>query len=162
MMRNKEEIYSLLNNIPDPEIPVLSIVELGVVRDINISEEGEVVIKITPTYSGCPAMKRMEEDIRKKLEENGIKSYKIETIFYPAWTTDWISDKARFKLEQYGIAPPEKSYDKSTLTLHPKTIRCPRCKSESVEMVSQFGSTPCKALFKCNSCLEPFDYFKCI
>jgi ring-1,2-phenylacetyl-CoA epoxidase subunit PaaD len=161
-MKNKEDILSLLNNIPDPEIPVLSVVELGVVRNIEFRDNGELLIKITPTYSGCPAMKRMEQDIKQKLEESGIMNYKIETVYYPAWTTDWITDSARRKLEQYGIAPPEKSEDKSTLTLHPKKLRCPRCKSENVEMVSQFGSTPCKALYKCNSCMEPFDYFKCI
>ncbi|MCX8081392.1 MAG: phenylacetate-CoA oxygenase subunit PaaJ [Bacteroidia bacterium] len=162
-MKNNVDLMALLQAIPDPEIPVLSVVELGVVREAKVREDGRAVVKITPTYSGCPAMKRMEQDIKKKLEENGFADPIIEMVYYPAWTTDWISDEARQKLEQYGIAPPEKTtVDKSVITLHPKNIRCPRCKSHDVEMVSQFGSTACKALYKCNACLEPFDYFKCI
>lgn len=161
-MSDKENIYALLNEIPDPEIPVISIVELGVIRDVNAHGK-EVTIKITPTYSGCPAMKQMEDDVRKKLQENGFEKIVIDTVYSPAWTTDWLSAEAKLKLQNYGIAPPEESTnDKSFLTGHPKTVTCPHCKSKNTVLVSQFGSTACKALYKCNDCLEAFDYFKCI
>jgi ring-1,2-phenylacetyl-CoA epoxidase subunit PaaD len=161
-MLTKENIYSLLNEIPDPEIPVISIVELGVIRDIEMNGDS-VEVKLTPTYSGCPAMKQMEDDVRKKLLESGFKNVKITTVYSPAWTTDWLSKDARKKLQDYGIAPPEESTtDKSFLTGKQKQVTCPRCKSTDTVMVSQFGSTACKALYKCNDCLEAFDYFKCI
>lgn len=161
-MSGKEDIYSVLNEIPDPEIPVISIVELGVIRDVII-DGNNIEVKITPTYSGCPAMKQMEDDVKKKLEELGFEKIKISTVYMPAWTTDWLSGEARKKLQDYGIAPPEESTtDKSFLTNRPKHITCPRCKSKNTVMVSQFGSTACKALYKCNDCLEAFDYFKCI
>ena len=161
-MLTKEEILHALNEIPDPEIPVISIVELGVIREIKLNESAVEVI-ITPTYSGCPAMKQMETDVHKKLVEKGFKEIKITTVFNPAWTTDWMSAEAKKKLQDYGIAPPEESTsDKSFLSNKPKMITCPRCKSKNTVMVSQFGSTACKALYKCNECLEAFDYFKCI
>ena len=115
------------------------------------------------TYSGCPAMKQIEDDVRKKLSENGFKNITINTIFSPPWTTDWITPEAKEKLRIYGIAPPEHSTeDKSWLTGKIKTISCPRCKSQNTKLISQFGSTACKALYQCQDCLEPFDYFKCI
>ncbi|MDI1355510.1 MAG: phenylacetate-CoA oxygenase subunit PaaJ [bacterium] len=161
-MKTKENIYSLLSEIPDPEIPVISIVELGVIREVVLSENA-IEIKITPTYSGCPAMKQMEDDVRKKLQENGCTNITITTIYTPAWTTDWLSAEAKLNLQKYGIAPPEESStDKSFLLGKQKTVTCPRCKSNDTAMVSQFGSTACKALYKCNTCLEAFDYFKCI
>lgn len=160
-MLDKEHIYELLHEIPDPEIPVISIVELGVIRDVNTSGK-EVTVKITPTYSGCPAMKQMEDDVRKKLLENGFEKVHIDTVYSPAWTTDWLDVNAKLKLQRYGIAPPEGSSDKSLLTGHPKSVTCPHCKGKNTQMVSQFGSTACKALYKCNDCLEAFDYFKCI
>jgi ring-1,2-phenylacetyl-CoA epoxidase subunit PaaD len=161
-MRTKENILHALNEIPDPEIPVISIVELGVIRNI-IPVGSDVEVIMTPTYSGCPAMKQMEDDVRKKLKEIGFKEIKITTTYSPAWTTDWLSAEARKKLQDYGIAPPEESTtDKSFLTNKPKNITCPRCKSKNTVMVSQFGSTACKALYKCKDCLEAFDYFKCI
>lgn len=161
MQVNSTEILNWLNEIPDPEIPVISIVELGVIR--RIYSEGDVLnVDITPTYSGCPAMKQMEEDVVKKLREKGFSNIKVNTIYHPAWTTDWISEDARKNLQKYGIAPPEGSADKSGLTAQPKSVTCPRCKSKNSEMVSQFGSTACKALYKCKDCLEVFDYFKCI
>lgn len=161
-MLSKENILAALNEIPDPEIPVISIVELGVIRDVNIQGENIEVI-ITPTYSGCPAMKQMEKDVYTKLSELGIKNAKVTTVFHPAWTTDWLNEQAKQKLQQYGIAPPEeRTSDKSFLSNHPKSITCPRCKSKNTVLVSQFGSTACKALYKCNACLEVFDYFKCI
>lgn len=162
-MRTKEDILSLLSEIPDPEIPVISIIELGVIRGINIIDETSIQLKITPTYSGCPAMKQIEDDVRKKLAENGFTNITINTIFSPPWTTDWITPEAKEKLRKYGIAPPEHSTeDKSSLTGKSKTIKCPRCKSQNTKLISQFGSTACKALYQCQDCLEPFDYFKCI
>lgn len=162
-MLTKENIYSLLSEIPDPEIPVISIVELGVIRDVKFSDTKTVEVTITPTYSGCPAMKQMEDDVRKKLIEHGFETVKINTVYNPAWTTDWLSQEAKLKLQKYGIAPPEESTsDKSFLTGKTKSITCPRCKSTKTHLVSQFGSTACKALYKCDDCLEAFDYFKCI
>jgi len=161
-MQTKESIFSLLSEIPDPEIPVISIVELGVIRDVIISGK-DIEVVITPTYSGCPAMKQMEDDVRKKMQEQGFENIKISTVYNPAWTTDWLSEEAKLKLQKYGIAPPEESTtDKSFLTGKPKHVTCPRCKSKNTIMISQFGSTACKALYKCNECLEVFDYFKCI
>ncbi len=162
-MQTKENIYSLLSEIPDPEIPVISIVELGVIRDVKFSDNKNIEVTITPTYSGCPAMKQMEDDVKKKLTDNGFENVKINTVYNPAWTTDWLSAEAKLKLQKYGIAPPEESTnDKSFLTGKTKNITCPRCKSTNTHLVSQFGSTACKALYKCNDCLEAFDYFKCI
>lgn len=162
MNHTKEEILGFISQIPDPEIPVITIMELGVIRDVEIANE-EVEIIITPTYSGCPAMKRMESDILDELKANGITKAKIKTVYSPAWTTDWISDEAKEKLRVYGIAPPEKTTeDKSWLTGKSKLVKCPRCKSEDTKLISQFGSTACKALYQCSDCLEPFDYFKCI
>ena len=158
---NKEEILAWLHEIPDPEIPVISIVELGVIRGLNLND-GTLEVTITPTYSGCPAMKQMEEDVIKKLNEKGFSKVNIHTVYDPAWTTDWINAEARLKLQNYGIAPPEGSKDKTALMGEPKSVTCPRCKSKHSEMVSQFGSTACKALYKCKDCLEVFDYFKCI
>jgi ring-1,2-phenylacetyl-CoA epoxidase subunit PaaD len=161
-MKTREDIFALLHEIPDPEIPVISIVELGVVREVDFTDKS-IEVTITPTYSGCPAMKQMEDDVRKKLSEHGFETVKIKTVFNPPWTTDWLNEEARQKLQDYGIAPPEESTtDKSFLTNKPKHITCPRCKSTNTYMVSQFGSTACKALYKCNDCLEAFDYFKCI
>jgi ring-1,2-phenylacetyl-CoA epoxidase subunit PaaD len=161
-MISKEEILNLISEIPDPEIPVITIAELGVIRDVTIDGEN-VEIKITPTYSGCPAMQQMENDIQAVLKQNGISNLKITTVYSPAWTTDWIPVEAKEKLRKYGIAPPEKTTaDKSWLTGKSKIILCPRCRSKNTKLISQFGSTACKALYQCQDCLEPFDYFKCI
>jgi ring-1,2-phenylacetyl-CoA epoxidase subunit PaaD len=161
-MKTEKDIYTLLSEIPDPEIPVISIVELGVIRKIEL-EEKSITVTITPTYSGCPAMKQMEDDVRKKLKENGFETVNINMVYSPAWTTDWLSEEAKLKLQKYGIAPPEESTtDKSFLSGKPKTVTCPRCKSKNSIMISQFGSTACKALYQCKDCMEAFDYFKCI
>ncbi len=158
----EQSILEILKEIPDPEIPVISIVDLGVIRKINITNNG-VDIDITPTYSGCPAMKQMEDDIVSTLKQKGIAEVNIKMVYTPAWTTDWLSDDAKERLRIYGIAPPQESTtDKSFITGKAKQIKCPRCGSLHTEMVSQFGSTACKALYKCKDCLEPFDYFKCI
>lgn len=157
-----ETVFSILSQIPDPEIPVISIVELGVIRHVAITGDASVDIKITPTYSGCPAMSQIEKDILAALKEKNIE-VTITTIYNPPWTTDWIPEEAKEKLRVYGIAPPEQtSSDTSWLTGKSKTVSCPRCRSVNTELKSLFGSTACKALYQCKDCLEPFDYFKCI
>lgn len=156
------DLWQLLEVVKDPEVPVISVVELGVVRNIELNGE-KAHITITPTYSGCPAMQVMEDDIRACLAENGITEVEVTTVLSPAWTTDWLTDTAKEKLREYGIAPPEQTTsDKSFLTGQPKSVTCPNCGSKNSALVSQFGSTACKALYKCNDCLEPFDYFKCL
>lgn len=161
-MASLEEIKKVISEIPDPEIPVITIQELGVLRDIFYQEESLKVV-ITPTYSGCPAMDRFQKDIIEKLELLKVKSYEIKKQFDPAWTTDWITEEAKLKLKDYGIAPPEhKTIDKKSLLGNKQRIECPRCKTKKTELVSQFGSTACKAMYRCTSCLEPFEYFKCL
>ncbi len=160
-MVTEQEIWKYLTEVPDPEIPVLSVVDLGVVRKVDLSED-EIKVTITPTYSGCPAMKRMEDDIVEKLNEKGFGKVSVELVLSPAWTTDWITEEARIKLREYGIAPPENEPDKSVLFANPIVVPCPKCGSNNTRMVSQFGSTACKAHYQCNDCLEPFDYFKCL
>lgn len=162
-MNLKEQIYSLLSTIPDPEIPVINILELGIVRDIK-TENNITEVYITPTYSGCPAMKQIENDILNVLKKNYIPNPTVKMVYSPAWTTDWISHEAKEKLRKYGIAPPEhSSVDKRVLMgLEPRIVPCPQCHSKNTQMISQFGSTACKALYKCNNCQEPFDYFKCL
>ena len=144
-----KRIWGLLNTIPDPEIPVISIVELGVVRNITF-ENNFYIISITPTYSGCPAVKTFTDDIKTCLKENKFRNFKIKLVYSPAWTTDWMSQETKEKLNKYGIAPPS------------DTIICPQCNSTETKLISEFGSTACKALYKCSECLEPFDFFKCI
>ncbi len=161
-MASLEDIKKVISEIPDPEIPVISIKELGVLRNIFYEEESLKVV-ITPTYSGCPAMDRFQKDIIEKLEQLKVKNYEIKMQFDPAWTTDWISDEAKEKLRDYGIAPPtHKTKDKNSLLGNKQRIECPRCKTKETELVSQFGSTACKAMYRCTSCLEPFEYFKCL
>ncbi|MDN5216615.1 1,2-phenylacetyl-CoA epoxidase subunit PaaD [Fulvivirgaceae bacterium BMA12] len=154
-------VTDILWGISDPEIPVLSIMDMGIVREIK--ETGnEVMISITPTYSGCPAMDTIKDDIDKALTQAGFKPI-VNLVLTPAWTTDWITEEGRKKLADYGIAPPlDAAGDKSVLLHGKKIIKCPQCGSENTVLVSQFGSTACKALFKCEDCLEPFDYFKCL
>lgn len=150
-------LIEILSQIPDPEIPVINIVELGIVRDAKMLSDNVAEIIITPTYSACPAMFNIEEDIIKLFKEKGINA-KVTTQMFPVWTTDWITDEAREKLRVYGITPPEKGADQTHLHV-PK--KCPRCGSENTAQISRFGSTLCKASYQCNDCLEPFDYFKC-
>ena len=160
-MVTESEIWMYLEEVADPEIPVLSIVDLGVVQKIEILDLS-CEVTITPTYSGCPAMKLIETQIIEKLIEKGIKNVKVNLVLSPAWTTDWISEKGRNKLLAYGIAPPVDEVDKSILFAEPIVVPCPRCSSEKTRLVSQFGSTACKAHYQCKDCLEPFDYFKCL
>lgn len=159
-MVTEKEVWKLLEQVFDPEVPVLNILDLGIVRSVEIIEN-VCEIKITPTYSGCPAMKTIEAEIQKLFAENEI-AVSIESTLSPAWTTDWISENGRNKLREYGIAPPEHEVDKSVLFAEPTTVPCPLCKSRNTKMVSLFGSTACKAHYQCNDCLEPFDYFKCL
>ena len=144
-----KHVWDLLNKIPDPEIPVISIVELGAVRDV-VFDNNYYIISITPTYSGCPAIKTFEDDIKKSLTNNNITNYKIKKIYAPAWTTDWMSDQTKEKLRKYGISPPSK-----------KAV-CPQCNSINTKTISEFGATACKSMHKCIDCLEPFEHFKCI
>lgn len=161
-MIDKQQIIERLSEIPDPEIPVINILELGILRDIRINGK-DIEVVITPTYSGCPAMKQIEQDIISKLQYSEIENTIVTTIYSPAWTTDWITEEAKKKLKQYGIAPPEKTTaDKGALMGTKKVLECPRCSSKNTVMISQFGSTACKALFQCSDCKEAFDYFKCI
>ncbi len=157
MVNSKLNLLELLSQIPDPEIPVINIVELGIVRGAEMTSENEVEIIITPTYSACPAMYNIEEDIISMFKNLGITA-KVITKISPVWTTDWITDDAREKLRVYGIAPPEKGTEENFIS-RPK--KCPRCNSENTKQISRFGSTLCKASYQCNDCLEPFDYFKC-
>lgn len=159
---NREEIYNILDQVPDPEIPVLTIADLGILRDVQVDDHGHVVVYITPTYNGCPAMDMITVNIRAALESAGITDVNVVSLLEPAWTTDWISASGRQKLLAYGIAPPaESTTDSSFMTGKAPAVACPLCGSENTTLVSRFGSTPCKALYKCSDCLEPFDYFKC-
>ncbi len=160
-MVSEKEIWTFLEEVADPEIPVLSIIDLGVVRSVEQIQDNWLVT-ITPTYSGCPAMKVIEQQIIEKLEEKGLPGATVHLTLSPAWTTDWISEEGKRKLHAYGIAPPENEPDKSVLFGSPVVVPCPRCDSKNTRMVSQFGSTACKAHYQCNECLEPFDYFKCL
>ena len=146
------EIWQWLEDVPDPEIPVISVVDLGIVRSVAW-HDAVLEVTVTPTYSGCPATRVISMDIETALRDRGIEEVAIKTQVAPAWTTDWLSEKGRAKLTEYGIAPPSPAGGPDA---------CPRCGSAQVERISQFGSTPCKAQWRCQSCLEPFDYFKCI
>ncbi|GJL82231.1 MAG: phenylacetate-CoA oxygenase subunit PaaJ [marine bacterium B5-7] len=153
-----EILWEWLESVPDPEIPVLSVVDLGIIRDVEIVDDdsnSHVVITVSPTYSGCPATEVIAGDITSELKRRDIDKVEIKTRIAPPWTTDWITEKGRDKLRRYGIAPPEHLSPGSTPD-------CPNCNSENTERLSQFGSTPCKALYRCRECLEPFDYFKCL
>ena len=152
MVIDKNHIYNILENVTDPEIPVISVTDLGIVRDVLITDDFVEVI-ITPTYSGCPAMLEIEKDIHNALKKEGIDHFKISTVLSPAWTTDWMTEEGKQKLKAYGIAPPNPT--------NPEDIECPQCGSKNTQLLSEFGSTACKSLFRCNDCLEPFDYFKC-
>ena len=161
-MKNEQYIWRILGEVPDPEIPVLNVLDLGIVRAVNLDSD-RVEVTITPTYSGCPATETIAGDIGTALTQAGFDQVEVKTQLSPAWTTDWISEEGRKKLLAYGIVPPvEPDPDASALFAKPPVIACPRCSSKDTKLVSQFGSTPCKAMYQCNECLEPFDYFKCL
>jgi ring-1,2-phenylacetyl-CoA epoxidase subunit PaaD len=156
------EIWVLLEEVKDPEVPVLSVVDLGIIRAVRIAA-GRPEIVITPTYSGCPAMDMIRMSIRMCLLEHGFGDVRIETVLSPAWTTDWMSEAGKEKLKAYGIAPPMPTQQVCRLDwfAREEAIQCPRCHSYHTTRISEFGSTACKALFRCEDCKEPFDYFKC-
>lgn len=163
-------IWNILKKIPDPEVPVLSILDLGIVRNVILHQntpptggDGGIEVIITPTYSGCPAMDVIRMNIRMVLLENGFKNVKITTVLSPAWTTDWMSEEGRQKLKAYGIAPPNPRQQvcNNDLFAPHEAVQCPQCNSYHTHRISEFGSTACKALYQCDDCQEPFDYFKC-
>jgi ring-1,2-phenylacetyl-CoA epoxidase subunit PaaD len=158
-MPAKEEIISILETITDPEIPVLSVMDMGIVRDVQM-HDNMVTIAITPTYTGCPAMDMISMQIRMGLLQHGISQVTIQQVLSPAWTTDWMTPQGKAKLQAYGIAPPVGS-SHQTEVLEELQPACPQCGSHNTRLLSAFGSTACKALFQCNDCKEPFDYFKC-
>ena len=161
-MVNMEKIWQILEEVCDPEVPVLSVLDLGIIRHVE-EVDGKIIITITPTYSGCPAMNTIEKDIKAALNQAGFDNIEIKTILSPAWTTDWLSENGKRKLEAYGIAPPvEPTSSVGVLFGKDPSVKCPQCHSKNTIMISQFGSTACKALYKCKDCLEPFDYFKCL
>lgn len=156
--------WEILEQIPDPEIPVLSIVDLGIIRSVEI-DGPKVIVGVSPTYSGCPATEVIEDSVVKSLQSGGIGNVSIHRVLSPPWTSDWISDRGREKLRRYGIAPPKKGAARGKLfgdEMPAQAIACPRCGTENTKKVSEFGSTACKASYKCIECLEPFEYFKCI
>jgi ring-1,2-phenylacetyl-CoA epoxidase subunit PaaD len=158
---SKQQVYEWLSGVTDPEVPVLTILDLGIVRDVVLNENNEATIIITPTYSGCPAMDAISMNIRLALMSRGIKKVNIENQLSPAWTTDWMSEEGKRKLQEYGIAPPVRKSANSLGLFEKDPVACPRCGSEETELVSQFGPTSCKALYKCLACKEPFEHFKC-
>jgi ring-1,2-phenylacetyl-CoA epoxidase subunit PaaD len=161
-MHTQDQVLSLLQHVKDPEIPAISVVELGVVRNVEVDGAGKALITITPTYTGCPAMDVMAADIRKELLNAGVPEVTVKLTLAPAWTTDWITEEGKRKLKEYGIAPPEKTADIRALKGDQPVVPCPQCGSTNTVMLSNFGSTACKALWKCKDCLEPFDQFKCL
>lgn len=162
MVSRVDEAWRALAQVEDPEIPVISVVDLGIIREV-IEVEGQLVVNITPTYSGCPATKVIEDSVVEALKNAHLEPFNVKTVLSPAWSTSMITDSGKQKLSDYGIAPPaSESADKLALMGEERQIKCPNCQSLNTLMVSQFGSTPCKAHFKCKDCLEPFDYFKCL
>ena len=160
---SREALFALLDAVMDPEVPVLSVVELGIIRDASATEDG-VTVTITPTYSGCPAMHEIESEIRRAIEGEGLGPVVLRTVYAPAWTTDWMGAKARAKLEAYGIAPPGERDGAELVPLLRRRagIRCPHCTSMHTEQRSVFGSTACKSIWVCTECLQPFEEFKAI
>lgn len=160
-------VWDAAATVPDPEIPVIGIDDLGILRGVELDEAqpGKAVVVITPTYSGCPAMGQIATDVTRVVQDLGYTEVEIRTVLHPAWTTDWMSEKGRQALEEYGIAPPsvrgaEGPVDLAMPMLRTDVVRCPRCKSSDVRELSRFASTSCKALYQCGACAEPFDYFK--
>lgn len=156
---NSQQIFDWISEIPDPEIPVISIKDLGMLRSVDY-DNNNYIVTITPTYTACPAMKMIEDEILEKLLQHNITNVKVQLTYEPAWTTDWISEEAKLKMKNYGIAPPLHSSCSKVVSVKEDVI-CPRCSSRQTELISRFGSTACKALYKCTECKEPFEYFKC-
>jgi ring-1,2-phenylacetyl-CoA epoxidase subunit PaaD len=160
-MPGEKEIWQLLEEVKDPEVPVLSVTDLGIIRSISVTGN-HIDVVITPTYSGCPAMDVISMDIRLKLIEKGFRDISVKQQLSPAWTTDWMSEEGKQKLKAFGIAPPNpKQQFCTTEMFRQEAVACPRCNSYHTELISQFGSTACKAMYRCLDCKEAFDYFKC-
>ncbi len=157
-----KEVWKLLEKVTDPEVPVLSVIDLGIIRDVKTNRE-EVEVTITPTYTGCPAMDVISITIKMELLSNGFKNVTIKQVLSPAWTTDWMSEAGKQKLKEYGIAPPNTKQQvcRDELFAPDEAVQCPHCNSYHTHRISEFGSTACKALHQCDDCQEPFDYFKC-
>ena len=158
---SENQIWEWLEAVPDPEIPVLSVIDLGIVRQVTVLAD-RVEIEVAPTYSGCPATEVIEKSIVDSLAEMGVGNVTLRRVLSPPWTTAWISNARREKLRAYGIAPPQDDAGKRAILDSVRTIACPRCSATTTTLVSEFASTPCKAAYKCDACLEPFEYFKCI
>lgn len=157
----EEQVYGWLSEVSDPEIPVLSILDLGIVRNIACHNDDEITVTITPTYSGCPAMDLISMQIRMALLSRGINKVNIEMQLSPAWTTDWISVGGKQKMQTYGIAPPTRKAGHNLALFEQDQVACPRCESTDTELISQFGATSCKSMYRCLNCKEPFEHFKC-
>ena len=155
------DIWRVLEDVPDPEIPALSIVDLGIVRYVR-TDRGGVRVGLTPTYSGCPATEVIRGSVERALKSAGYADASVDTLLSPPWTSDWLSEAGKRKLREFGIAPPAESVSSPRRLFGSPRVACPRCASVSTELVSEFGSTPCKAHYRCTACLEPFDYFKCL
>jgi ring-1,2-phenylacetyl-CoA epoxidase subunit PaaD len=162
----ERQVWDVLESVADPEIPVLSVVDLGIVRHVRwcagSGSQSRLHIGITPTYSGCPATEVIRRSIETALDQEGYTDVVLEEVLSPPWTSDWLTQEGRRKLEAFGIAPPEKSVSSARHLFRAPVVACPRCASQATQRVSEFGSTPCKAHYRCTSCLEPFDYFKCL
>ncbi len=158
----EQKVWRLLADVPDPEIPILSVIELGVVRYVRDEHERGIAVGVSPTYTGCPATEVIQSSIKQHLQQAGFEKVRVDSVLAPPWTSDWLTDSAREKLREYGIAPPADSVASPRHLWGDPMIHCPRCSSEKTERVSEFASTPCKASYRCTSCLEPFEYFKCI
>jgi len=159
---SEDSIMNTLSGVMDPEVPVLSVIDLGVIRDVRINQS-HVEVDIAPTYTGCPAMDVISSSVEEAIIKLGVSKVEVNTVLTPPWTTDWISEDGKRKLLDYGIAPPKnEGNQKRELFQGAPEIACPRCKSNDTSCVSLFGSTACKSLYRCNACLEPFDYFKCL
>jgi ring-1,2-phenylacetyl-CoA epoxidase subunit PaaD len=161
---SRDAILEILDTVMDPEVPVLSVRELGIVRDVEVDASGAVTVTVTPTYSGCPAIQVIEQDIVSAIEASGVAEVRVVTEYAPAWTTDWIAPEARAKLKAYGIAPPARAESGALVQLlrHRPAVQCPYCDSFETELRSEFGSTACKAVCWCRACLQPFEEFKAL
>lgn len=158
-----DECWDALAQVSDPEIPVLSVLDLGMIRGVELNVQDEIVVRLTPTYSGCPATDLLKDEITAAFQSKGLTPVQVVVDLSEAWTTDWMSESGKQKLQQYGIAPPQgQSHQCGTHVALSDGIRCPHCHSQQTKLLSEFSSTACKALYKCQDCLEPFDYFKCI
>ncbi len=160
-MVTEKEIWQYLQEVPDPGIPVINILDLGIVRKVEITDNENITITITPTYSGCPAMNTIPISVRLKLIEKGLSNINVINQLSPSWTTNWMTEEGKQKMKAYGIAPPTKNSSSDELFSDEKNIECPQCNSHNTRLISQFGSAVCKAMYQCNDCHEPFDYFKC-